>query len=592
MTTSFTVAYVLDRALWERANDREENFWFAYVTEILDQLGLRGRAVEPSELGDADVWAHAACLIVGPMRDPALLAEHEAALRKWTEAGGVLIGFACRGLDALFGVEERLHIAQPIDPFTQNGFFALRPTGVGADAHSRLHPAQRLLVFSPVRLVAPVRAEPVASYDYANGRPSHHPAITQRALGAGWAFYFAFDPAQTLWALHQGRPVDRDYDGDGYLRTGDARIIGANEEEVRYADEILFVLQNMIARRPHPFVCACPPADGRPAHALLFWGGDDEARQGVHLPAAEFMASRGLPYHINVMPRDGRFAITRAEADLLSEKGCEIAVHYDHTGSPDWSFTEDDVKRQAEAFFAAFGRRSQCSVNHCATWVGWAEPARWMAACGGTADNSRMHSASPPLNPVNRIGFSFGSSLPYFFYDDWRAGNARLDFIEEPIAAYEVGYYGDEFDPDMVHRAIDLAAEHRTPFNMFYHPCYIADRPACRAAIDEALAYIRRRGLRVVHMGADAVAQWWRRRSRVEIENFRLSEGRARFLARTDAPEGIAVKLPLGRGAARCRCNGKDAAFENAFEYGQTWTYVVLPAGETEAEIELGDAPA
>ena len=455
--------------------------------------------------------------------------------------------------------------------------------------HSCLHPSQRLLVFSDVRLASPVNAEVVGSYFYANGRPSPFAAVTQRSVGRGWAFYFAFDVPKTLWVLHQGRPVDKDYDGDGYFRVGDARVIGANEEEVPYADEILDLVQNMIARRPHPFVCALPPADGQVADALLYWGGDDEAGDGVQVPASQFMAERGLPYHINVMPRDGTFHLSREDADLIRANGHELAVHYNHTErDAQWRFTEEDVKRQAQLFYEAFGRRSECSVNHCCTWVLWSEPAKWMAQCGGIADNSRIHSATPPMNPTNQIGFSFGTALPYHFYDDWRSGNQRIDFISEPITAYEVGYQGDECDFATVHRAIDLAARRRSPMDMFYHPCNIAQRSSCRTAIDEALSYIRRRGLRVKHMGNDALARWWRDRSESEVGPLSLADGRLSFRTRTEHADGMVVKVPLQTGrASRCECEGKPLAFENIFELGQNWTYVAAPAGEAEVQMAL-----
>jgi hypothetical protein len=45
---------------------------------------------------------------------------------------------------------------------------------------------------------------------------------------------------------------------------------------------------------------------------------------------------------------------------------------------------------------------------------------------------------------VNFLGFSFGTAFPFWFHDDWRGRNRRIDFLEQPVAAYECGYVGRE----------------------------------------------------------------------------------------------------------------------------------------------------
>ncbi|MBI2194260.1 MAG: hypothetical protein HYU36_19970 [Planctomycetes bacterium] len=591
-----SIYYVDDRGLHNALNDRGRNFWYAYVEEIFDQLGIRAASIEPTRQGIEEILARASCLVLGPVTDPALFPTMAPALQEWVARGGILIGFGCEGLDALFGVDGNAMIRQPMGDFALNGFFDVQHVAVAAGVHSYLHPGQRLLIFSDVRAVTPNAATVVGRYGYANGRPSPFAAVTARPIGSGWAFYFAFDVPKTLWVLHQGRPVDADYDGDGYFRASDARVIGHNEEEVLYADEILFLIQNMIARRPQPFIFACPPVEDAPPHMLLFWGGDDEARAGSQVLASDFMAARNLPYHLNIMPEKGEFRLSASEAEHIRSNNHELSLHYNFiTGrTHPYAFTQADMAEQAEAFLRAFGRRAECTVNHWVTWVGWAEPAKWMAACGGTADNGRIHSATPPLNPANQIGFSFGSAFPFSFYDDWRNGNARIDFIEEPITAYEMGYRQEENDFAMVHRAMDLAAHYHLTMNLFYHPPNIAYRASCRAAIDEALSYIRRRGLRVKHAGNDELARWWKQRRASWAGDLCCEAGRIQFSTRTEHRDGMIVKIPSqSRTAAACRCSGRHAAFENRFEFGQNWVYVVAPEGECAVSIELSqrDSP-
>ena len=89
------IAYVMDRALWADTNARECNFWFAYVEEMLDQMGATGHELPPDALGSTDELAGCSCLIIGPVRDAAALADRAQTLEAWVQAGGVLIGFGC-----------------------------------------------------------------------------------------------------------------------------------------------------------------------------------------------------------------------------------------------------------------------------------------------------------------------------------------------------------------------------------------------------------------------------------------------------------------------------------------------------------------
>jgi hypothetical protein len=265
-----------------------------------------------------------------------------------------------------------------------------------------------------------------------DGHDTGNAAVTARELGKGRVFYFAFGLPQTMWVLHQGRPVDRDYDGDDKLRSADGLVIKPHSMEVAYADELLFLLQNMIGTQLHPFVHQLPPippstlsngtergADRIP-DALFFWGGDDEgSTEGIQLVASNWMKQRGLPYHINALPRkDGKFGLSVEDAKKIRANGHEISLHYNFIDgfAPRAGFTREDVLKQAAAFRRHFGTGLICSVTHHTRWTGWAEPAKWMREAGGKADNSFVHAGSPPSNPVNLLGFSFGTAFPFWFY--------------------------------------------------------------------------------------------------------------------------------------------------------------------------------
>jgi hypothetical protein len=338
------------------------------------------------------------------------------------------------------------------------------------------------------------------------------------------------------------------------------------------------------------------PADAngpvRIPDALFHWGGDDEgSAEGIQLFASNWMKERGLPYHINAMPRkDGTFGLSLADAKKIWANGHEIAIHYNFVDGygPRTGFTREELLAQAAAFRRHFGRDSICSVNHHTRWTGWVEPAQWMLEAGGKADNTFVHSSSPPGNPVNLLGFSFGTSYPFWFYEDAKGGNRRIEFLELPITAYECGYIGkEETDFATIHKVVDFAAQHHLTMNMFYHPIYIAEYPACRLAIEEMLRYLADQKLHAVHFGSDALYEWWKARTETALREVVLSDEGLAFEVATSWPAGAIVKIPLGnRKGAAVGVNGAPAAaLKIESRYGQHWALIAVPTGRSRVTV-------
>lgn len=591
-------AWAYDGQRHQRLNAAERNYWHAYTAEILDRLGLSAEAVAPADLLSAAALERYSLAILGQSPDEGWSDSARRDLEAWVRAGGILIGFATDGLDGLFGVTALEAIEQPAGPYSIGGFLRLRDLLVAAGIHSEAHADDPLIIVSPVRPAQAVAAEVVASFlrpdprapdSGAAARPTGRAVITQRSVGEGWAFYLGFDLAQTMWLLHQGRPVDADHDGDGYLRSIDARLIGPNHPEVAYSDELHLLLQAIIGLRPMPLVHQIPPVEGRVADLLLYIGGDDEGEPGNQVAASDFMRARGLPYHTNLMPVAGGFALTEAEIGRIEANGHELALHYNFVDGFEHptGFAREDVRHQAELFGAAFGRPSVCSVNHWCRWTGWAEPARWMLNTGQLGDNSWMGAAGPGLNPTNTIDLSFGSAFPRRVWDDWRSGNECLRFVQEPIVAYEVGYTSEGTDFAMLHRAIDLAASYHATLNLFYHPVYIATCPACREAIVELGRYLEERGLVACAMGNDELARWWLARGEAGVSAVVASDAGVTFEARCDYPGGFVVKLCVPDTASvRCDVSGVAAEATLRRERGRSWAYVALPPGRSTVRLE------
>jgi len=574
--------YVFDKDARERANIGGRNYWWAYMAEVLSCLGLTAMPIPPDDLAG---WLDGiSVLFLDEIDAPHLLLELEA----WVENGGTLVGCNTEGLDRIFGNVFATVKEQPGDEFSISGYFQLKESRFTADIHSPLHPEAPLIAVSRLRLVKTDSSEEIGT----DGENSY---ITARPYGGGWAFYFGFNIAQTFWAIQQGRPIDRDYDGDGYWRTSDAAVIGNNEPEVAYTDELLFLLQNFIGVQPLPMIHQLPPKGEFIPDFVLYYAGDDEGDGGIQVPASAFMASRGLPYHINTMPKDGRFAITPEEEAWLKKQGIELSLHYNfmdgftHPGG----FTEEDIKRQADLYVQRFGNAPICANTHWWRWCGWSEPAIWMAKAGIRADNSFAHRRSPPLDPRNMIGMLFGTSFPHFFWSDFRRGNERIDFLELPVVSYEIGYSfsweeleKSTVDVSQLKKALLLAKHYGMTMCMFYHPVYLARVPSCRKCIDELLSIIRTEGLEVLHLGADEVVDWWTSRSRARIEDVRFEGEVLRFKSSCSYRDGFIAKISIGDREPRI-LGTRSKVVE---KFGNRWLLLPIPPGENEIAIHLEQA--
>jgi len=582
------VCYGFSRRLQDEANANGRNYWYAYVEEILSRLGVSAQPLQLDDCADPSALERVGVLVLGNFPLSSFLPGATRVLADWVNAGGVLIGFATEGLDELFGVKCTGIVEQTRGPFSINGYFQLHESDVTAGCRPDIDPEQKLVIVSPVRLVHSTNSRRTARLfrcdearpdDGALAKDAHAAAITDRPSGLGHAFYFAFNVAQTMWTIQQGRPVDRDYDNDGYLRISDACVLGNNSLRVPYCDVLHFLLANMIGRRPVPMIHQIPPRENRAAPCLLCFGGDDECDPNNQVVASDFMAERALPYHINAMPIDGKFAIDKRAQEHIEANGHEIALHYNFMDGfkHPVCFTPDDVVQQARLFRETFGRDSVCGVNHWCRWTGWAEPARWMRAAGSRADNSYINWTSPPLNPVNTLGFAFGSSFPRYFWDDAGHHNVRIDLVEIPIVAYEVGYLREEFRPEKLHQALALARNLHLTMNFFWHPVYVATHPAYRHAIDELVGLMNGMPVPPVLMG-----------SRAFITHARRDCDCVSFRAECNYRDGFVVKVPTGAAPAKeCSRDGSILAFESAFEFGQYWAYIPLAGGSHALQLVL-----
>lgn len=577
------IYYMCDPLLQRSKNARGENHWAAYLQEMLSRLGVPGRAWYPGQAAEFDKGD---VLLVG---GDALLPEIAEELAKGVGQGLTLIGFATAGGDSLFGIHTEGITPQPEDAFTLNGYFT-----VGADAQTAYmnvpekQPA--LPVFSPVILAQEAGAERLGDVTVDGERRAG-------LLRCGNAFYFAFDLPQTLWASTQGRPVTENYPGFSIGRLPSARITPLDyNTEIAYGDYYLLILQNILADLGYAMLHRLPPAeDGTVPDLMLYYAGDEDSTETkITLDAAAIMAERGLPYHVNLMPygESMDFQLSPAQFDTLRKGGCELALHYNMAGEYEWcAFTEENFRLQYRAYLQHFGIPCVSTVGHCLAHNGWAERMRYLEGIGVRGEFERSAEYDPDdVNAFNLYGFAFGTSAPFFAYDDGAHGNRRMDFVEAPIAYYEPRIGGDYSDGvEKIDRCVDAAVYFGRMINLFTHPHYVTgksgyDNAMTLAALDESVRYIAENGYTVQHSAPDAICQFWhgRRRSSVETDD-------ATLYYVESACDGLVVRVPAdsARLDVEISVNGKAAAPVYKTIDGRLWLMVpVLGEGGHVIEIE------
>lgn len=574
------------------ANAAGANYWHTYTREICEQMGLCAASLPRAALSTAGL-ADLAVLILPDLVGKYLQEAEKAALRDWVNAGGLLIGFATEGLGDLFGIVIEGELPPGEDCYSLTAALRFSDPLLARSLLPLGEEDAPIPVAAPVKLLrADGDGRELARLLSLNGRDLRRPAVTLRDLGGGQAMYFAFNVAHSVWAMHHGRPILDDFDGDGKLRSSDAMILRPFSTSLPYADLLVMLLRNVIGRRGVPFIHALPPLPetGEIPDALFHWGGDDEALAGQQVPASEFMRELGLPYHINIMARPGEgFSLGKAEYDQLKANGHEPSLHFNFIDGVEhpYSFTRQDIQRQVDEYVAAFGETPVCSVFHWTVWNLWHEPAEWMASCGLLGDNSHIHQPCPPSNPINIVGFGFGTSYPYHFYQDWRKENERIRFLELPITAYECGYRQDTevLDLKPLHRAIDLARYWHLTMDMFYHPVLIYAFPQCKAAIRAGLDYMAEVGVKPIHMGNDGLTRWWLARSEADIREAQLApEGRTMTVS-NDWPHGLVVQALVDGPEAQATVDGQLRPTVVRQEHGACWLYVSVPQGTHEVKV-------
>lgn len=580
------VAYVRSASQAAACQAAGRNYYDAYWEEIAAELGVAAACYESVAACCGALERHKVVFL----GDVSVSAAEKERLQKFCADGGAVIGALTEGMDDLFGVEGVCVHPEADDEYTIQAY-----AGWDEAAAGYLPPTLRknitLPVISRYRECRPAEDVdsllfflPPTSFAISGGRNSGAPLLTVRRIGKGRAYYFAFSLTQTLCNLHQGRPADRDWDGDGFYRTGDQiTLTQCHDLSVPYGDLYLSMLEAVLDEMGIPTVWKLPPMEnGEITELAVHFGGDDEYdHTNVQLPAAKRMHDFGLPYHLNLLPggklgSGDEFAVSREDYQRLKALGCERSIHFDFF-KPRTFFTEEDVNRQLDTYEQVFGEMPVCSVNHVMMWTGWTDFPRWCEKRGMKGDASRVHVfLVPDANPVNKFGLAFGTAFPHFVMDDWRYHNRMLDYCYLPVMLYEprVSEKNREEDEKNLAAILDRSRAQGWLLNFFIHPVYVSRDEDCVRAIAYTVKYLGEKGYRARFFGTDEACLWWHARKKTTLS----FDGEA-YTVSADYRDGAVLRFPDAF-ADTCLLDGKEARLERRVVDGKPCKLLAVAQGE------------
>lgn len=607
------IAYIRNTSLMHENHANKRNHWEIYIEEIFHEMGADFEALDVEDLSKKQVLKKYSAVIVGTQSGRSLNEKVLYCLTRFAEEGGLLIGFMTQGLDTLFGIKTNCERVES-DPYEISGYFDLLPHKLTRNIHPHTFIEQKLIILSDIMNVCCEGAEKLGCLYDNNYNDMHCSAITWRKVKKGYAAYFAFDVPKTIWVMHQGRPLYTEEQTQVSPRSPDGCVLGHNSRKIPYADEIIYLMQKMLAEVGEAFIYTLPPHEGEVPDAGIIWGGD-EYFGPTHwsLFASDFMRSLGLPYHINIESEN--HPMTRTDCQhITSENGHEISLYVllDDLNR----ITSERIKQQKEKMLERFGIEPGCCLFNAVRWYGWAEPARYLAENGCTSVHSKLpvvENLEHPLGNATAFSMNAGTANPFHYYDCAERKNAFISCIELPPVGYELGHNGSvgvrievsengnehldvdtmkyiagdtsSINIDDVHLPIDMAIKYHSLSHFFYHPLYITECKNARKAIHHILSYIDFLEADIYHMANNQAAKWWQKRREAKFTRIRTSDNIDSIKAKGCAETGLIVKMPISRAIDEITIDGKLTKYRIIQDFGEEWLHIVFPPGGGNCKI-------
>jgi len=534
------VALFLDPAEAKQARAAGKDFHGHYIQEVLAHAGVPYQVIGRSGLSGKGAW-------------PALLVPYDAgfssgekkAIEQYVRAGGMLLLMGgASGLETLMQIKT-----QP--PVAEGYLKAKGSSPFLSDIKEPLH------VFE----VRPVKAAGADAQVHADlldkdGKSTGLAVVIRTPVGfnGGSAWYMGPDLAATLVKIQQGLPIATDGkeapDGtapvkDGILKTDDGIALDYVHDRSKVNGKPLFLrpvadqLKEMLLR----LLVMRSAERGRLLPLLWYWpgvlnavgvishdsDGNDPAKAQVLLAAVKKLKLETTWCFMQYPDKYSKQLLSD-----IAAAGGEIALHYDARtpNNPKTKWGETYLKNQLAWLKAKSGLSQIVSnKNHYLRWQGWTEAYRWLETAGIQADQSKGPSKS------GNVGFSYGTSHPYFPMDDHKHGNRVLDVLNVNLltqdlaltCAYELG-----------EALVDRALAHNGVAHFLFHPAH-ATKAAVAAAMNKIVPYGRGKGLKwwtVARLNA-----WERLRRRVSISNITAGGFSVTVPGKVD---GATFLVPLG----------------------------------------------
>lgn len=468
-----------------------------YFSEFFALLGITAMSLSlgmlPQESGKGSV------LFLGA-GDYAVYASE---LHDWCSSGGTVIALGSGGIAELCEMREVGTVCADT-PYTLNGHLLF--------SDDMMSPCRRLPVEADIRHCRPCEEKKMPVRVLATSEEYGLPLVFSRTVGDGNIVYFAFSLLQTLCYKTQGKPVTRDTNGDGYMRSCDSIITDWSDTFAMPAVDayLHFIEELLLSCDDIPFIHQVPADDGVPCDYALYFAGDEDLCGKQMFEANRELRSRGVPYHVHLQPRDYRdFTVTAEQFHALEQEGLGLSLHFDFITDKSYRYDFEALRAQTELYRSAFGKLPAVCNTHWCIYNGFGETARWYRKLGLAATFCQvgMNTDFADINKMNYYGFAYGTTYPAQSFDDKRYGHKPTGIYDLKIAFYEPRVHGDA-DEKRIDELMRLTCDWALTTNIFIHPVYLVeDKTAVLAAVDRILE--AGKGKRVAILQTSDLVQWW-----------------------------------------------------------------------------------
>lgn len=407
------------------------------------------------------------------------------------------------------------------------------------------------------------------------------PLITKNVVGDGKAVYVAFSLTKTLWYKTQGRPVNEDLDGCGFLRMCDAIIVDNTDDlKLPVVDFYLRFIENLLYSHANFVFIHQLPADdkGVPYDYIMHFCGDEDWCGKDVFEANDELGKFDIPYHVHMQPlNDGTFKLSKEDFIRAKEQGVQFGLHFDFMTNGLLRYDYDALKKQLGYYLTAYGETPSVSNTHCFIYNGFGETLHWFDDLGinGFMSYHCQKVNHTNLNEMNMYGFSFGTSYPTHTYLGKANGNKKSGAIGMRVGFYEPRVH-KKADEKQIEKYIDLLKEYSLIGNIFIHPLwFVCDKKPTVKAVEKIVSYAKKDACGYFY--TIDVANWWADRCNSSITPIGNNKYNADFKAQ------CSIKVPQN---AVCYVDGKQVLAYKKTIANKKCTLFTIPKGQHVVELK------